>query len=169
MSTPDSIACVCGYGLWSNDSLSGSRRSPLDNYVTMKRRCCVAPKRFACLLSQHSRRLAGSDVAGVKHIAEFGVIFLLFNIGLELSYDRLVSMAKYVFGLGTLQMILTTAAITCAATAFGMPTNVAIVLGVGLSFSSTAVAMQPSQPLNVLSFWGVESTLAVIGTGGPVQ
>ena len=45
-----------------------------------------------------------SDVHGVAHVAEFGVIFLLFNIGLELSLERLVSMAKYVFALGTAQV-----------------------------------------------------------------
>ena len=40
------------------------------------------------------------DVHGVQHLAEFGVIFLLFNIGLELSLERLVTMAKYVYGMG---------------------------------------------------------------------
>jgi Kef-type K+ transport system membrane component KefB len=40
----------------------------------------------------------------VKHLAELGVVFLLFNIGLELSLDRLQSMAKYVFGMGSLQV-----------------------------------------------------------------
>ena len=44
------------------------------------------------------------DVTSIKHLAEMGVVFLLFNIGLELSIDRLVSLAKYVFGMGTLQV-----------------------------------------------------------------
>ncbi len=43
------------------------------------------------------------DVEGVRHLAELGVVFLLFNIGLELSLDRLRSMQKFVFGLGSLQ------------------------------------------------------------------
>jgi Kef-type K+ transport system membrane component KefB len=85
------------------------------------------------------------DVEAVKHVAEFGVIFLLFNIGLELSYERLVSMAKYVFGLGSLQMLLTTGLITCAAIQCGLPPNAAIVVAAGLTFSSTAVAMQVLQ------------------------
>ena len=46
------------------------------------------------------------DVTSIKHLAEMGVVFLLFNIGLELSIDRLVSLAKYVFGMGTLQVCL---------------------------------------------------------------
>ncbi len=40
----------------------------------------------------------------VSHLAELGVVFLLFNIGLELSLDRLQSMAKYVFGMGAVQV-----------------------------------------------------------------
>ena len=43
-------------------------------------------------------------VQSVKHLAELGVVFLLFNIGLELSVERLASMAKYVFGMGTMQV-----------------------------------------------------------------
>ena len=43
-------------------------------------------------------------VEAVRHIAELGVVFLLFNIGLELSLERLQSMQKYVFGLGTSQV-----------------------------------------------------------------
>ena len=52
-----------------------------------------------------------THVSQVKVLAEFGVIFLLFNIGLELSYDRLVSMAKFIFGMGALQVIISTLAI----------------------------------------------------------
>lgn len=46
------------------------------------------------------------DVEGVRHLAELGVVFLLFNIGLELSLERLRSMQKYVFGMGTAQVCL---------------------------------------------------------------
>lgn len=45
-----------------------------------------------------------SDVHSIKHLAEMGVVFLLFNIGLELSLERLQSMAKFVFGMGSLQV-----------------------------------------------------------------
>lgn len=86
------------------------------------------------------------NVHGVQHIAEFGVVFLLFNIGLELSYERLLSMAKYVFGLGTLQMLVSTGVIAMLASKIGglsMPS--ASIVGVGLAFSSTAVALQVLQ------------------------
>lgn len=45
-----------------------------------------------------------NDVNSIKHLAEIGVVLLLFNIGLELSLDRLQSMAKFVFGMGTAQV-----------------------------------------------------------------
>ena len=45
------------------------------------------------------------DVEAVRHLAELGVVFLLFNIGLELSLERLRQMQKYVFGLGSAQVI----------------------------------------------------------------
>ena len=50
-------------------------------------------------------------VAQAKVLAEFGVVFLLFNIGLELSYERLQSMARFIFGMGSMQMLLTTVGI----------------------------------------------------------
>lgn len=84
-----------------------------------------------------------SHVDAVKHIAEIGVVFLLFNIGLELSLERLQSMAKFVFGLGSAQVIITTIAIGMVATAVGgVSAPAGIVIGVGLAFSSTAVALQ---------------------------
>ena len=84
-----------------------------------------------------------ANVETVKHIAEIGVVFLLFNIGLELSLERLQAMAKYVFGLGTAQMVATTiaaGAVTMLATGLSAPAS--LVVGVGLAFSSTAVALQ---------------------------
>ena len=81
-------------------------------------------------------------VEQVKVLAEFGVVFLLFNIGLELSYDRLVSMAKYIFGLGSSQMMLSTAVGAAVAVACGLAIPPAVIVGLGLAFSSTAVALQ---------------------------
>ena len=54
------------------------------------------------------------DVEGVRHLAELGVVFLLFNIGLELSLERLQSMQKFVFGLGAGQVLRQTLAETLA-------------------------------------------------------
>ncbi|KAL5215531.1 hypothetical protein ABZP36_006932 [Zizania latifolia] len=85
-------------------------------------------------------------VHGTKAIAEFGVVFLLFNIGLELSVERLSSMKKYVFGLGSAQVLATTAAVGMIAHRFAvLPGPAAIVIGSGLALSSTAVVLQVLQ------------------------
>ncbi|CAD6259014.1 unnamed protein product [Miscanthus lutarioriparius] len=86
------------------------------------------------------------NVHGTKAIAEFGVVFLLFNIGLELSVERLSSMKKYVFGLGSAQVLATTAAVGMIAHRFAaLPGPAAIVVGSGLALSSTAVVLQVLQ------------------------
>jgi monovalent cation:H+ antiporter-2, CPA2 family len=82
------------------------------------------------------------EVEAVAHVAEFGVIFLLFVIGLELSIDRLVSMRREVLGLGTVQVLLTAGVIGYAAYAWGSPIEAAVLIGGGLAFSSTAMVMQ---------------------------
>jgi CPA2 family monovalent cation:H+ antiporter-2 len=83
-----------------------------------------------------------SDLEGVRTLAELGIIFLLFTIGLELSLDRLWAMRRLVFGLGGLQVCVTAAAIAAIALAFGNPVPAATVFGAALALSSTAIAMQ---------------------------
>ncbi|KAB2021744.1 hypothetical protein ES319_D07G160700v1 [Gossypium barbadense] len=79
-------------------------------------------------------------VHGTKAIAEFGVVFLLFNIGLELSVERLNSMKKYVFGLGSAQVLVTAVAVGLVAHFVSeQPGPAAMVIGNGLALSSTAV------------------------------
>ncbi|KAK7340228.1 hypothetical protein VNO77_20926 [Canavalia gladiata] len=85
-------------------------------------------------------------VHGTKAVAEFGVVFLLFNIGLELSVERLSSMKKYVFGLGSAQVLATAVAVGLVAHYIcGLPGPAAIVIGNGLALSSTAVVLQVLQ------------------------
>ncbi|XP_074279890.1 K(+) efflux antiporter 2, chloroplastic-like [Silene latifolia] len=85
-------------------------------------------------------------VHGTKAIAEFGVVFLLFNIGLELSVERLSSMKKYVFGLGSAQVLSTAAAVGLVAHFVSRQAGpAAIVIGNGLALSSTAVVLQVLQ------------------------
>jgi CPA2 family monovalent cation:H+ antiporter-2 len=82
------------------------------------------------------------DAKNVSAIAELGVVFLLFVIGLELSYQRLLTMRRLVFGLGTLQVVLSTAVIGGIASLFGYGPSVAIVLGACLALSSTAIVIE---------------------------
>ncbi|MFW6027386.1 MAG: monovalent cation:proton antiporter-2 (CPA2) family protein [bacterium] len=82
------------------------------------------------------------DIEGVRSLAEFGVIFLLFTIGLELSLDRLRAMRRLIFGLGAAQVIVTASAIGLVAWAWGNAPQVAMIVGLALALSSTAMVMQ---------------------------
>lgn len=82
------------------------------------------------------------NAASVAGIAELGIVFLLFVIGLELSFQRLIEMGHLVAGLGTLQVLLSTLALTGAALMMGQNLVAAIILGASLSLSSTAIVLE---------------------------
>jgi CPA2 family monovalent cation:H+ antiporter-2 len=82
------------------------------------------------------------DIDGTAVLAQFGVVFLLFSIGLELSVERLSRLRRYVFGLGTAQVTVTTLLLWLALRALGVERGPALVLGGGLALSSTAAVMQ---------------------------
>ena len=83
-----------------------------------------------------------TDVHRVEILAEFGVVFLLFTIGLELSVERLKVLRRFVFGLGTLQVVISALVIGFAVSLVGVPRDAAIVIGGGLALSSTAFVIQ---------------------------
>ncbi len=82
------------------------------------------------------------QVQEIQHIAEFGVVFLLFVIGIELNLARLWSMKRLVFGLGTAQVILTGLVLGGLALFLGASKETAIIIGFGLALSSTAFGLQ---------------------------
>jgi CPA2 family monovalent cation:H+ antiporter-2 len=82
------------------------------------------------------------DAKNVAGIAELGIVFLLFLIGLELSLHRLLTMRRLVFGLGGLQVLITTALLAGAAVWLGKGPSEAIILGSSLSLSSTAIVLE---------------------------
>ena len=82
------------------------------------------------------------DAKNVAGIAQLGVVFLLFLIGMELSYDRLKAMRRLVFGLGSLQVVLSTALIGGIAVLIGNTTDASIILGACLALSSTAIVVE---------------------------
>jgi CPA2 family monovalent cation:H+ antiporter-2 len=79
---------------------------------------------------------------GVSMLAEIGVLFLMFMIGLELSAARLWSMRRWVFGAGSAQVLASTALLGGALWLAGQPAQTAAILGLVLSLSSTAIVMQ---------------------------
>lgn len=82
-----------------------------------------------------------SDADRVAPLAELGVVFLLFMIGLELSWERLKLMRQRVFGLGGLQMVTAMATIAGIAYALGQSTAAAVIIGGALAMSSTAIVI----------------------------
>lgn len=90
------------------------------------------------LIGPHAFDLLGS-FSGAQNLAEFGVVFLMFSIGLEFSLPRLVAMKRIVFGLGGLQVLVTLLVVTGIARAFGLSWQAGMALGGVLAMSSTAV------------------------------
>jgi Kef-type K+ transport system membrane component KefB len=83
-----------------------------------------------------------SDVKNILHFSELGVVLLLFVIGLELQPSRLWALRRPVFGLGSAQVIVTGLVLAAAGLALGLSVTAALVVGVVLSLSSTAFALQ---------------------------
>lgn len=81
------------------------------------------------------------DVETILHFSEFGVVLLLFLIGLELEPSRLWSLRRQIFGWGTAQVLLVAAALFGAALLVGVDWRVALIAALGLSLSSTAIAL----------------------------
>lgn len=81
-------------------------------------------------------------VEGVVALGELGVLFLMFTLGLELSAERLWALRRWVFGAGLAQVLLSALLIGAITSAFGNSAPTAIVLGMVLALSSTAVVMQ---------------------------
>jgi len=86
--------------------------------------------------------LTVSDARNVSGIAELGIVFLLFLIGIELSFARLMTMRRLVFGFGTAQVVVSTILIAAAARLAGLPAAAAIILGGCLALSSTAIVVE---------------------------
>ncbi|PWK72578.1 cation:proton antiporter [Aminobacter sp. AP02] len=86
--------------------------------------------------------LTFSDPKVAEPFAEFGVLFLLFLLGTELSFEKLKSLCGLVFGAGGLQALVSVLAITLAVMLMGVEHHVALAIGLALALSSTAVVMQ---------------------------
>jgi glutathione-regulated potassium-efflux system ancillary protein KefC len=91
------------------------------------------------------------DVQSTLHFAEFGVVLMLFLIGLELDLKRLVAMRRAVFGGGALQMAACGGALAAGLLALGLAWQAALVAGLALAMSSTAIAVQTMNERNLMS------------------
>ena len=82
-----------------------------------------------------------TDQAGLEPFAEFGIVLLLFTIGLELSFNRLWAMRKLVFGLGALELLVIGGLLAAFFAATGQYWTGALALGLALALSSTALVL----------------------------
>lgn len=89
-----------------------------------------------------AQALVITNPESIRALAELGVVFLMFLIGLELSLERLKLMRRLVFGLGGLQVVLSGAVLALVAAVLGYPPAAAVVLGMALALSSTAIVIQ---------------------------
>jgi monovalent cation:H+ antiporter-2, CPA2 family len=108
--------------------------------------------------------LAGAEITDLQHFAEFGVVLMLFLIGLELEPKSLWDMRHKLLGLGGSQVVLTMLAIMAAALALGQSMSVAVVAGMVGALSSTAIVLQTLNEKNLMRTPGGRSTFSVLLT-----
>lgn len=92
-----------------------------------------------------------AHVENSRSVAELGLVFLFFAIGLGMSFQRLKILRKYLFGFGSLQVLITTAVLTAALMLFNLPLMVSIILASSLALSSTAIVLQLLSESNEMS------------------
>ncbi|RZJ04023.1 MAG: potassium transporter TrkA [Brevundimonas sp.] len=103
-----------------------------------------------------------SDAEQIRSLSELGVAFLMFMIGLELSWVRLKAMRRLVFGLGLTQVAACTVGLGAVFMLMGQPLVSAAVLGMGLALSSTAVVMPVMAERGRLSSTAGRATFAIL-------
>ncbi|MFY1711850.1 monovalent cation:proton antiporter-2 (CPA2) family protein [Tritonibacter mobilis] len=108
--------------------------------------------------------LVGSEAEELQHFAEFGVVMMLFLIGLELEPRALWAMRHHLIGLGGLQITASTALLAAAAIFFGHSWQVGLAVGLALSLSSTAIVLQTLSEKGLTRTGGGRATFSVLLT-----
>jgi monovalent cation:proton antiporter-2 (CPA2) family protein len=113
------------------------------------------------IIGPYALNVAGG-AADVMHFAEFGVVMMLFVVGLELRPALLWQMRRPILGLGGLQVVGTALAIGFVATRFGLPWKSALAVGLILAMSSTAIVLQSLTERGLMKTPGGEASFAVL-------
>ncbi|RPH53410.1 MAG: potassium transporter, partial [Lysobacterales bacterium] len=92
------------------------------------------------LIGPYALDLTARDISPV--MADLGVVFLLFTLGLEFSLPRMIAMRREAFQVGAAQVVLTTGALASVLWAFDVPPLVAVLIGGALAMSSTAIVIR---------------------------
>lgn len=106
--------------------------------------------------------LVGNEVGSVQHFAEFGIVIMMFLIGLELKPSMLWALRGQLIGLGGLQIVLSTIALAAIAISMGFSWNEAIAIGMILSLSSTAIILQTLRENGYLKTTAGQSIFSVL-------
>lgn len=106
--------------------------------------------------------LVGQETQSIQHFAEFGVVLMLFLVGMELDAKQLWQMRQRLLGLGGLQVLLTTGAVAGLALALGQPWQIALALGMILAMSSTAIVLQSLNEKGLAKTEGGRSGFSVL-------
>lgn len=106
--------------------------------------------------------LLNVDVIAIQHFAEFGVVMMLFLVGLELEPKLLWSMRNRLMGLGGGQVGLTTLAVMAVCMALGQPWTIALAVGLVLALSSTAIVLQTLNEKGLMKSDGGEASFSVL-------
>ncbi|MBS0633785.1 MAG: cation:proton antiporter [Verrucomicrobia bacterium] len=114
------------------------------------------------LIGPGALNLVGDHTGSVMHFAEFGVVMMLFLVGLELQPSRLWAMRVQLLGLGGLQLLGTTAVVAGVGCALGLGLRVPVAAGVILAMSSTAIVLQSLQERSQLKTPGGEAAFSVL-------
>ena len=108
--------------------------------------------------------LAGGETADLQHFAEFGVVMMLFLIGLELEPKALWDMRHKLIGMGGAQVVITSGTIAAALIWLGLAWEMALTLGMLLSLSSTAIVLQTLNEKNLMRTAGGRASFSVLLT-----
>jgi monovalent cation:proton antiporter-2 (CPA2) family protein len=114
------------------------------------------------IIGPHLLGLVGHGSGGVMHVAEFGVVMMLFLVGLELRPNLLWRLRGPIIGTGGAQVILTTLVFAGLACAIGLRFKVALAVGMIFSASSTAIALQTLTEKNLLTSKGGQTSFSVL-------
>jgi monovalent cation:H+ antiporter-2, CPA2 family len=114
------------------------------------------------LIGPSCLRWVGRESEQITHFAEFGVVMMLFLVGLELQPSHLWSMRKQIFGLGALQVVGSTLVVCGLAMAFGMAWQPSLAIGLILAMSSTAIVLQSLNERDLLKTEAGQNSFAVL-------
>lgn len=114
------------------------------------------------LIGPHVLGLVGREGHEVMHFAEFGVVMMLFLVGLELKPSLLWQLRRPIFGLGGAQVVVTAAVVTAGALALGVGFKTGVAVGLTLAMSSTAIALSSLSERGLLKTQGGQSSFSVL-------